>query len=302
MVLFLSHTLPSVLKGRLHLKWFPAHIRNLNYEHAKIDASKQIRLLKLLGGSENEPIKCQFLTSYLRPNPPNYVAISYTWGDPTLKHEIDFEGRSLGITDNVKILLEHLRDPKENRIFWIDALCIDQADLEDRSKQVQLMGKIYEMADKVTIWLGPERDGSGMLDEFVPRLARALAEFRKLKLANEEYMFLKTETTEESPEWMALKYLFQRPWFNRAWVVQEYVVNAQREFLCGRTIISADMLAEAASSLRGLYLDGSKFLTSLELDWATISKFLRMVSKFGDYIQSSIFWQISCFPMLQLIL
>lgn len=44
-----------------------------------------------------------------------------------------------------------------DRMFWIDALCINQQDIEERIQQIQIMGKIHSSADQVLIWLGPER-------------------------------------------------------------------------------------------------------------------------------------------------
>lgn len=47
-----------------------------------------------------------------------------------------------------------------SRFFWIDALCINQADLEERGAQVRIMPQIYTKADCVIVWLG---DDSQML-------------------------------------------------------------------------------------------------------------------------------------------
>lgn len=256
-------------------------IRQLSYQHTKIKPSKQIRLLQLLRGSQNEPIKVKFTAAYLRPTPPDYVAISYAWGDPTLRHEIECEGKTIGITENVKAILKHLRDPEENKVFWIDALCINQMDLKERGEQVRLMGQIYETANKVTIWLGPEAENSGMLGEFVPKLAVALQASRTLDAVNDKYILRKTGTITSSPEWVALGLLFKRPWFTRMWVVQEYIVSTRREFLCGKTVISAHYLVEAATSIRHLYLGGS-VIRSFKFDWDIIAKFLRM-AKIGKW-------------------
>lgn len=108
------------------------------------------------------------------------------------------------MTEHVKVMLEHLREEDEDKIYWIDALCIDQANIEERCKQVRLMGQIYEMASKVTIWLGPEGDDSGVLEEFIHRLEDALSECRKLKLYEDESIFLMAGAGKDSIEWIAL--------------------------------------------------------------------------------------------------
>jgi len=265
------------------------HIHYLSYHHSKIDATKQIRLLTLLRGKQNQPIKCTFTTSYLRPSPPDYVAISYAWEDPSLKHKIECDGKELGVTENVKIMLEHLREEDKDKVYWIDALCINQANLEERNKQVRLMGQIYEIASQVTIWLGPEGHDSGVLEEFIPRLADALSECRKLNVHDEESILLKAQTSRDATEWVALKKLFERPWFNRTWVIQELVVSTRHEILCGKGTFSVSELSSIMNSIRGFYLGGSELFRSLNLNWATISTFIRLTNiwnwrKSGDKV------------------
>jgi hypothetical protein len=37
--------------------------------------------------------------------------------------------------------------------LWIDAICINQADLDERKQQVQLMRDVYSGASRVVVWL-----------------------------------------------------------------------------------------------------------------------------------------------------
>jgi hypothetical protein len=206
----------------------------------------------------------------------NYNAISYAWGDPTLKYKIECEKDELNVTENVRELLDHIRDPNEDRVIWVDAICIDQQNFEERSQQVRLMGQIYSSAESVNIWLGPEKDDSGLLEEFIPRLADVFWRSRRAQLFTDEVLFQKTKTHRTSPEWVALKRLFGRPWFNRTWIVQEFVASPQHTFLCGKFHISAELLVLVAKELRHLYLNGNDFVRHHGFDFAVISKFLRM--------------------------
>ncbi|KAF2809226.1 heterokaryon incompatibility, partial [Mytilinidion resinicola] len=90
---------------------------------------------------------------------PSFDALSYVWGPPTSSHHILLNDHSVPITKNLHTVLLRLRSD-ELRILWIDQLCIDQSNLEERSSQVRLMGKIYESAKEVVMWLGPDPSAS----------------------------------------------------------------------------------------------------------------------------------------------
>jgi hypothetical protein len=53
-------------------------------------------------------------------------------------------------------MLSRFRNPTKSRLLWIDALCINQGDLQERARQILLMLKIYDYATRVLIWLGEE--------------------------------------------------------------------------------------------------------------------------------------------------
>jgi len=85
-----------------------------------------------------------------------YEAVSYVWGEPEFTHYIRCRSQDshLKITLRMDSLLRHLRKETTVRRLWIDAICLNQADNEEKSVQVQLMGEIYSQARKVHIWLG----------------------------------------------------------------------------------------------------------------------------------------------------
>jgi hypothetical protein len=89
--------------------------RYVGYKHPQLGDAGHIRLLKLLQGSQGAPLTCSFLPTSISPA-PKYAAISYAWGDPLLKHKIKCEDGELSVTENVKVLLGHLRDPGEENL------------------------------------------------------------------------------------------------------------------------------------------------------------------------------------------
>jgi hypothetical protein len=94
-------------------------------------------------------------------NEPKFVALSYVWGDPDFTHCIMVNGHSFAVTANLYAALRHLRkvsstigfDAAEFP-FWIDAICINQADVDEKSLQIPRMREIYSSASQVIAWLG----------------------------------------------------------------------------------------------------------------------------------------------------
>lgn len=137
------------------------------YRYAPLDSErKQIRLLSLLPGSFRSELKGRLRTVSLDEE-PSYEALSYTWGASTEGRSITIDrSGKLALTDNLFRALRTLRYLFKVRVMWIDAICINQADLNERSAQVAFMGDIYSTADCVAIWLGglPSRMESGHIN------------------------------------------------------------------------------------------------------------------------------------------
>lgn len=99
----------------------------------------QIRLLHIEPGGEDGPIFCT-LSQYDINTAPEYTAVSYTWGDVSPRSEITINGCIMRARQNCLYALSQLRQlPCETFHFWLDAICIDQQDLEEKSYQVQMM-------------------------------------------------------------------------------------------------------------------------------------------------------------------
>jgi hypothetical protein len=165
-----------------------------------------IRLLRLLPNKdEAAPLHCE-LRNYslqkLGPQTHLYEALSYVWGNPRETLPIYVDTNQFLVTVNLHAALSSLRDHSFERIIWVDAVCINQRNLEERIQQVQIMAKIYSKAHRVIVWLGKEAvDTKGALENI------GLA-------ANEEL----TERSKKEINKQAILNLLQRPWFQRIWV------------------------------------------------------------------------------------
>ena len=221
----------------------------------------EIRLVKVLPGSRISPVKCELQPVILGSETPKYVALSYCWGDATNKTWINCNGQRLALTKDLLNAIRRLRRKDKTETLWIDQVCINQEDLQERSDQVQLMRKIYEKATNVFIWLGDEADESNTAIKLIPRL-------------------LSTPHAEDdsltAKEWRALKSLLSRPWFSRMWVLQELGVASSAAVVYGNQTIPWQDVSDAIHDMQrtGLWytlFGDSGFESSLSSYWRLVS-------------------------------
>lgn len=141
------------------------------FKHEPIDLEgPAFRLLRLLKGSEAD-IECELFQGWLHgDNAISYEALSYTWGGTELSASVKMKGRTLNVTENLYLALQHLRLQETDRIIWVDAICIDQSNIRERGHQVQQMGTVYSRADRVIIWLGTATDDTNIVMDSLKRL------------------------------------------------------------------------------------------------------------------------------------
>ncbi len=144
------------------------------------------------------------------------------------------------ITENLREILRQLRWQEATRVLWIDAICINQDDLDERSKQILLMRPIYERASKVLCWIGEGKDETAMAFVLIRRIARDYTASKKLwassssKRTVETFAWLReTWTTCGGKYWPAINDIYTRSYFGRVWVVQEIVVSTNADVVSG---------------------------------------------------------------------
>jgi hypothetical protein len=123
----------------------------MEYKQLNLGQS-EIRLVNILQqGAEDGLIHCELQhVSLMRP--PDYAALSYCWGDPNITSEIIMNGQSFAVTTNLYAALSRLKTTP-HKALWIDAICINQKDLVEKSAQLLLMGSIYRKASTTIAWL-----------------------------------------------------------------------------------------------------------------------------------------------------
>jgi hypothetical protein len=124
------------------------------YQYRKPAKNRKIRLLKLRARLFfNEP-SCELIEVSLNETPP-FEAVSYTWGEKAPSIPIELDGKEILVTANVDDFLSHQRSIFGPKCFWIDAICINQDDNNEKNGQLPLVTDIYKSASRVIVWPEP---------------------------------------------------------------------------------------------------------------------------------------------------
>ncbi|KAF2116789.1 heterokaryon incompatibility protein-domain-containing protein [Lophiotrema nucula] len=218
--------------------------------NAFTDPRSEIRILTIHPGGGDDPISCELRTFSLTEL-PNYEALSYTWGDNTSQKSIEINSKRFITFSNAYEGLLELRDPASPRAIWIDAICINQKDLEEKEHQILLMKVVYEKASRVIVWFprsrGSEDLAVGLLYELRAQLAEETNSVQNMQQIHAPRL--------RSPEWIALRDFLDHPWWSRIWTLQEVVVGHEVVIQFGAHVIPWDHLTILDNSLLyGLFL------------------------------------------------
>ncbi|KAF2475060.1 uncharacterized protein BDR25DRAFT_214257, partial [Lindgomyces ingoldianus] len=161
------------------------------------------------------------------------------WGHRMHQGEIQLQGHPMAVTENLYLALQNLRSTKEYRTLWIDALCINQSQQEEREKRVPLMSSIYKKARSVVIWLGESWKNSELAIEYMRKLGENQNLHINPKLTPSAEVKGKSMNSGEIQD--ALKKFFGFPWWSRAWTVQEWVLAQESMFQCGNYVLDGQL-------------------------------------------------------------
>jgi hypothetical protein len=229
------------------------------FEYAALSEPDNTRLLYLHPGSDDEAIECSLYEITLNLEEYHYYALSYAWGDPQPMHNISCNGHKMKITRNLYSVLNRLRLKDKERMLWVDALCINQghetAALQERAQQVAMMHVVYASAVAVFTDLGEDDINTEYLlynlDYF---LAQSSEEWAK-PLA--EWSDAQTKITFPKIKglfWSVLARFLDRPWSQRLWMFQEFVLAKKIIFLLGTRHIYEGVIERQILPACELYL------------------------------------------------
>jgi hypothetical protein len=233
-----------------------------HYKPLRSDIS-EIRIAILLPGQEPDPLVCKLHHFPLKEQILTYEALSYVWGNlqpPSsiliqLADETQFH--TLSVTSNLAAALRTLRQETQSRYLWVDAICINQADVTERSAQVTIMRSIYATASRTVIFFGEQDQYTSTAVEILRRLGdvhiRLLPEppMHRDPEAIENHLVRKIiKEFDDGPE--AVAHFLSRPWWSRVWIVQEVSVAKRAEFYWGNETLRWDFCAYAILMIQNL--------------------------------------------------
>ncbi|KAI0114388.1 heterokaryon incompatibility protein-domain-containing protein [Nemania sp. FL0031] len=241
---------PALKKIRL-LRWTPP----ANYGYDGVISTDQIPAYNLK----------DFVYAYC----PEYIALSYAWGDESVVSTISVNGESVQVRTNLAQALASIRDSDAVAYLWADAICINQQDDKEKSSLVQHMGEIFANAKLVYAWLGPieqATQGSLTSDLFV-QLSELGALFWKHAGPADSGKLNERSIDLDSILTKGLQTLFSRfiqhsgqpggfpteeyasfsarPFWSRIWVLQEVFLAKSLYYLCGNCRLESKTLAGA---------------------------------------------------------
>ncbi|KAH7391101.1 heterokaryon incompatibility protein-domain-containing protein [Phaeosphaeria sp. MPI-PUGE-AT-0046c] len=201
--------------------------RTSSFRHPPIDfGRRQIRLVRVLPTEPGAPIKCKFALSMVDNKSVRYTALSYTWGSASSETDIEriiLHKQNFWTRRNLWFFLRQVRDDPALSVnwYWIDALCIDQAETgrdgqQEKNHQVNMMSQIYSNAHSVMTWLGePDPEEHAALD--------ALQSCIDNRSCKRNHALIRR----------GLRYLGDAFYWSRIWIIQEMVLAKRARFRVG---------------------------------------------------------------------
>lgn len=177
-----------------------------------------------------------------------FVALSYVWGDPTDVQPIRINGTQACVTSSLAAFLRHLRqfwNGKQDQPFWVDAICINQANLAERTSQIRYMHKIYSSAQMTACWLGNFTN-----DGFAYELLETINENFKDEDYREninadnwmarypQFWSEDCEAGSRNTYWNAVQQLLSSDYFSRVWTFSEVVLSPHPYMVFGSFFLS----------------------------------------------------------------
>jgi ankyrin repeat protein len=229
------------------------------YAYEPLDLEEcSFRLIRLLKGDYG-PIYCEVFRASLHSSEDTigYEALSYTWGSSDKLYEIETNGKKFPVARNLFQALGHLRLQHQDRILWIDAICIDQSNLDERGHQVRQMSSIYQRAEQVIVWLGQASSNTDLFFHYMQCLEKeavghACTDWKdsdgrwQLLWSNVRLLW---NNLHQDAQCEGLEDLLRRPWFRRVWIIQEVANARSAKVMCGNKSVSARIFTVAPTLL-----------------------------------------------------
>ena len=181
----------------------------------------QIRVLLLAPGQRTDVLRGTFeLVSIKDDQPAPYETISYVWGDASKNNSIILSGRTLMVPAKTAAALRRMRYPTTTRRLWIDAVCINQGNVDERGQQVSLMGSIYRRSRGNLVHLTDDEEAGRRIVQVIMSIDQEIRnetdEYRKFRATvfhESGKLRIRQSQTRSRSEWAIIGDLVRLPWF-----------------------------------------------------------------------------------------
>jgi hypothetical protein len=196
----------------------------------------QIRLLTLRQGSnQDDPIECELSTCEL-DNAPSYEALSYFWGTNRNTRVISLHGSTFQVREDLYNALRRLRQSQTSRILWVDFICIDQRNQAEIYNHTARLGDIYAKAESVPIYLGEGTMATDQAMDYMMQIQEGGTS--QIPLGRMDDLMLE-----------GFQDILSRPWFQRAWVIQDAFHARAAVLHCGSKAVCSKIMIRASELL-----------------------------------------------------
>jgi hypothetical protein len=216
----------------------------MSYSYSSLPQCDSIRLLHLLPGLNNDALEAHLITQIIE-DADTYDALSYVWGAPNLTAALMINDHRLSISENLHSIILQLRLANRPRKLWIDAICIDQEDDNERGAQVALMGQIFGKADTVLCWLGEPTAHRISALKLLQSLSDKVEHYIDMDPTSWAWTWtwdgpvdgIDVASVVASASEAHIEALYDSPWFTRLWITQEVSLARRPVLLCGESSI-----------------------------------------------------------------
>ena len=189
------------------------------------------------------------------PQTSEYLALSYVWG--AAEQNIPNAGQPGTLLEKLCPTIEDaltFTNDLGKQYLWVDSVCINQSDVDQKLQQISIMSEIYQRAYATIIAFSGRSANSGL-----PRVGSTNTPYRQLKCLIQETRFVGLGPTLSQLVWVL-------PWGQRAWTFQEailssrciYISKYQVHFECN-AMICCETLDESSSWLHQTARDDNFF-------------------------------------------
>ncbi|KAH8879044.1 HET-domain-containing protein, partial [Thozetella sp. PMI_491] len=192
----------------------------------------------------DSPLQCSLRVVSLNDR-PQFEALSYVWGEDSIKKTIAIDGDPWPVSVNLELALRYLRHSDAPRTLWVDAVCINQVDTDEKNFQIPLMSRIYSDCVNVIAWLGAANSN---IEAAIAWAKRYVPDKSSSKM---QPLDIDAEFPEEDSEQRNLAAfavvdgihaLATSPYWARVWTFQEYRLAKEEPIcVCGHLIFRASI-------------------------------------------------------------